>query len=225
MITAYTKTGSAHARDGIPCQDAVYFAENPKMLFIALADGVSECPNSHIGAQVACRAAGDYLLEYAQSLAAFSDQKLAYLILEQVVFALEEKAAELGCAPESLSSTLSFCCVNRKSRSMIAFHLGDGAVYTLEQENAALLIPPARDGLGGTVSTLTRNAYKAVQIRRASLPGQTRVLLCSDGVLKAASAPDCTDDLRQSLSLGDPEGLKAALDQAENFDDCSFIIC
>lgn len=223
MITAYTKTGSAHARDGIPCQDAAYFAENQKMLFIALADGVSECANSHIGAEVACHAAGEYLLEYAQSLADFSDQKFAYLVLEQVVFVLEEKAAELGCAPESLSSTLHFCCVNRKSRSMIAFSLGDGAVYTLEQDSAALLIPPARDVPGGTASTMTRNAYKSAQIRRASLPARTRVLLCSDGVLKAIS--DAEDAQGQRLSPGDPEGLKAGLDRTENFDDCSFIVC
>lgn len=225
MIFSYTKTGAGHLESGTPCQDAVYTAETAKLIFIALADGVSACENSHIGARTACRTAAQYVTGYASALAGCDDQKLAFLILEQVVFALEEQAAALGCAPESLSSTLSFCCVSKDSRFAVVFRLGDGGIYAITPEETEMLLRPAVCPGGAPASTMTRNAYKAAQIRRLDLPGDTRVLLCSDGVLKALADPALGPELKQCLSGQNFQGMKALLDQADTADDCSFIVC
>lgn len=225
MTHSYVKTGALHMQANTPCQDAVFFSETPKLLLIALADGVSECENSHIGAVLACKTAAEYVLEYASTLNEFDDQKVAYLILDQVVFALEEKAAELGCSPESLSSTLCFCCVNRQSRNMVAFSLGDGGVFTIQNGQAELLLAPRQTALGGTAGTMTRDAYRAVQIRRCALPAGTQVLLCSDGMLKVLDEPAHSDAVRGAMACGNFEGLKTLLERAHTNDDCSFIVC
>lgn len=220
MNITYTKTGAMHLEKNIPCQDAVYAAQNSRMKIIVLADGVSACENSHIGAAAACKAAADYVLEYACALSGCDGQKLAFLILEQVVFVLEEQAKELGVRPETLSSTLSFCCISKQTRNCILFHLGDGGVYLLEDGGAELLLPPSA---GRTPSTLTRGAYRAARVRRVDLPGQAQVLLCSDGVTKAMNDPDCGEALRRAMASRDFEGMKRLLDQAHTPDDCCFI--
>lgn len=88
-----------------------------------------------------------------------------------------------------------------------------------------MLIRPAVCPGGAPAGTMTRNAYKAAQIRRLDLPGDTRVLLCSDGVLKALADPALGATLAQCLSDRNFQGMKSLLDQAVTADDCSFIVC
>lgn len=221
MNITYTKTGAMHLEGGIPCQDVVYAGENTRYKIIVLADGVSACENSHIGAAVACQAAADYLLEFGASLSQCDDQKIACLVLEQVVFALEEKAAELGVRPESMSSTLSFCWISKSDRSCIVFHLGDGGVYLLEEQRAE---PLTRSCGSRTVSTMTRGASRAVRMRRMDLPGQAQVLLCSDGVSRAMADPDLGSRLHSAMLCRDFGGMMRLLDQAHTPDDCCFIV-
>jgi serine/threonine protein phosphatase PrpC len=221
MTNAYTKTGAMHTRQEIPCQDAVYAAENANMKIIVQADGVSACENSHIGAAEACKAAAEYVLRYGAVLSDCNDEKLACLILEEVVYALEEKAKALGVRAESLSSTLSFCCVHKRNRHCLVFRLGDGGVYLLEDGKADHFLSPDR---GHTVSTMTRGAYRAARIRRADLPGQAQILLCSDGVTAAMDDAEQGSAIRACMASRDFEGLKRLLDRSSTPDDCCFIV-
>lgn len=222
MITAYTKTGSRHQEANIPCQDAVYHIQTENLTVLALADGVSACPLSHIGAEVACRAAAEYVAEFAGSLSQCSEQKLAYLILDQVRFCLEEKAREIGCKPQDLSSTLTLCCIPNATRNALLFQLGDGGVFALEGGEVTSLFPLHRTP-GGPVSTMTSGAHRAARIRRIPLPGMAQVLLCSDGLLKAFASQREEKPISGALERGDLNRMTQLLDTGSFADDVSFI--
>lgn len=222
MIT-YAKTGTHHLNAGTACQDAVYFRDTPEFRFFAVADGASACENSALGAAVACRAAADYFLAYGNTLAECSDEKMAYLILDQVRFALEETAREHDIAPETMSSTLTFCCLKRQNMELLVFHLGDGAVYLLDGSTAEQVVKPFRCRNAPPL-TMTVNAYKTVQIRRLSPAPQTRIFLCTDGLLKLMDTPE-GKSVPELLACRDFEGLSELLDETRSFDDCSFLVC
>lgn len=222
MIT-YSKTGTYHLSAGTGCQDALLFRDTPEYRFLALADGASGCENSRLGAEVACRAAADYYLTYGSTLKSCADEKAAYLILDQIRFCLEEAAAEQDVAPDSLSSTLTFCCIHKKRREMTVFHLGDGAVYALNPGQAEALVHPA-GSRGAPPLTMTINAHKRAQIHRFPLSPESHVLICSDGLLKVLDS-DNAQGIRSCLSGRDYPALTRLLDESQPFDDCSFIVC
>lgn len=217
----YFRTGLRHLASGIGCQDAIYSREEGDLRFFAIADGASACENSRLGAETACRAAADYYLRYHATLDDCSDEKIAWLILDQVRFSLEELAAEKKIPAGSLSSTLTFCCVNTQTLEMLAFQLGDGAVYLADRCAAHQSVAPCCCRTAPPL-TMTRNAYKAVQIRRFSLTPGTQILLCTDGLLKLLSGSR-GEEIRLCLDQRNWDGLCDILDEAESQDDCSFI--
>lgn len=220
MIT-YAKTGEYHLDRGMSFQDAFHFRETDEYRFFAIADGASSCENSQLGAQTACRAAADYYLTYAGTLGDCSDEKIAYLILDQVRDVLESLAGEQDIPADSLSSTLTFCCVDRRSLEMTVFHLGDGAVYLLDGDAQEQVLTPYRSRNAPPL-TMTVNAYKTAQIRRISLSPETRVLMCTDGLLKLLDGSD-GESIRAHLARQDFDGLCDTLDGISSFDDCSFV--
>lgn len=222
MITTYTKTGEAHAVSGDACQDAVYHLQTGDLTILALADGVSACANSRIGAQTACRAGAEYVARFHDTFAGCDEKKLAYLIGDQVRYALEQQAAELGCAPESLASTLMLCCVHHSTRETLLYCLGDGGVFAVEDGGAVRLMGPVRMP-GGPANTMTRNGYRAARIRRIPLPGDTGVLLCSDGLLKALAGAERCPPAAEALERGDLQALGELLEHHSFSDDISFI--
>lgn len=221
MLT-YFRTGLRHLASGTECQDTVYTREAGTLRFYAIADGASSCENSRLGAETACRAAADYYLRYHATLDDCSDEKIAYLILDQVRFSLEELAREKNIAPGSLSSTLTFCCVDTQTLEMLAFQLGDGAVYLADRNTTHQSMAPCCCRTAPPL-TLTRNAYKAAQIRRFSLTPGAQILLCTDGLLKLLSGPR-GEDIRACLDRRDWDGLCDILDEAESQDDCSLLV-
>ena len=217
----YFRTGLRHLASGCECQDSVHFREEGAFQFFAIADGASACENSRLGAETACHAAADYYLRYQATLEGCSDEKIAWLILDQVRFSLEELASEQNIPAGSLSSTLTFCCVNTQTLEMLAFQLGDGAVYLADRCGAHQAVAPCCSRSAPPL-TMTRNAYKAAQIRRFSLTPGTELLLCTDGLLKLLSGPR-GEDIQRCLDNRSWDGLCALLDEAESQDDCSFI--
>ena len=222
MIVTYTKTGTRHQSLGQNCQDAVFYRDTPDLTFLALADGVSACENSRIGAELACRTAAEYVIDYASTFHNCDETKIAYLILDQVRYELENKAREMDWEPETLASTLSFCCIRKSTREVLVFHLGDGGIYTMQERGLSMLLPP--DGRPmGPANTITRNNHRAAQVRSFSLPNSARFFLCSDGVVKLLRSHPEKDTMVAALESGDYKTLGAILDRIDSSDDCGFI--
>ena len=224
MIVTYTKTGTRHQSLGQNCQDAVFYQDTPELTFLALADGVSACENSRVGAELACRTAAEYVIDYASTFQNCGETKIAYLILDQVRYELENKAREMDWEPETLASTLSFCCVRKATREVLAFHLGDGGIYTMQEAGLSILLSPEGRPMG-PANTITRNNHRAAQVRSFSLPNSARFFLCSDGVLKLLRSHPEKDALTAALDTGDFELFGTLLDRMDSPDDCGFIAC
>ncbi len=220
MIVTYTKPGLAHVSQGVPCQDEVFFLETKDLIILTLADGVSQCRNSRQGAQTACIAGAEYLGQFYSSLTQCPEEKLSFLLLDQVDFCLRELALRLDCAPESLSSTLMACCVRKDTRACLVFSLGDGAAYLLNDRGPELILAPRHLPGGGTATTMTRGAHRAAALWRGTLPPDGHIFLCSDGACQALNQDEGAVN---SLILGEFEDLRLRLEDLPIRDDASFI--
>ena len=215
MIRQYTKPGRMHQCTGIDNQDFSAFLENDHYFFAAIADGATACRHSAQGAQIACRTALDYAQAHMVHLWQFSQEKIAYLLLEQIRTALTRHANALGHRPEDYASTLSLCCYQKSQGKLLLFQLGDSPILYLPQGSGAGISLMPTFHPGGCPLTMTRDGYKAARVLQLSSLEAGRLLLCTDGIPTV-----CT---QQTLCTLDPQALSGLLDAAENQDDCSFI--
>lgn len=223
MIRYYTKTGSLHTQAGEANQDFLCFSEAGDHLFAAVADGVSACPNSADGARIACTEAVAYLERHSDSIIQFPAEKTAYLLLEQIRSKLTGEARSREQTPESYASTLSVFHLDKRSRRIWFYLLGDSPALVITREACTPAAPLPRLTQTLCPSTMTAGAYKAMQITTMDLEGSATVFLCTDGVIRACNDSFAGKPMIQAIRRADIPALADHLDQYDAQDDCSFL--
>jgi serine/threonine protein phosphatase PrpC len=223
MIIQYQKTGSYHLEQGQPCQDTICFLEDESYVIMVLADGATACAQATLGADTASRTAAKYLLQYGAHLAGFSEEKAAFLLVEEVRSALEARAALDGLPVEEYGSTLSACLIHKETGVIQLYFLGDGAAY-LTGNGTMINVTPATHHQGCPL-TVTKDAHKALRITSLHPDRDQKLMLCSDGVLRACREQEVRTDISQALCRGAYTAVRDILKEARTEDDCSFIVC
>lgn len=217
MLHSYTRTGNYNISRNYANQDAVYEAHNSRYVFIALADGVSECEYADRGACTACCAAADIMLNETERVLEFPDAKLAYLMIEHIRYTLEQTFAtnDIG----AYSSTLAFALVDKKTGRAILFNLGDGAAFRVNSGRMFTEMMPKRQG-GLPAQTTTSGAHRAAEVKRVRLrPGES-LMLFSDGMTDAftRNAP-----VMENVRSCDFRGIDREMEAINTDDDASYI--
>lgn len=182
MIRRFSQTGMGHLSQGKENQDCVLSSIDPDYVIIAAADGVSAARYAKEGAQIACRTVIDVFRRDAESLFACSREKMAVLLLDQILYEIAQQPQ--GAAAEEFASTLMFACVRRRDGMAILWNLGDGTVLHRSCSGAAYEMSPRRFR-GIPCQTVTKGAYRAVQIQRIRIRHGDTILLMTDGVQEA----------------------------------------
>ena len=228
MIYTYSKTGIYHKEQKQENQDAVYLEENKNSRFTMMfqADGVGSCINGKRGAQIACLQASNVLSGNEDAFFCFDSRKTSYLVLEQVVCGIRQEAKKYGYIPESYSSTLMFCCVDRMLRRALLFNLGDGAICSISKGICSYLIPPGRvlDHPCLCPQTMTADAFKAASVRTVDLEKETAIFMSTDGLLHEMKNESHGKFLQDKLRNNDYYVLEKTLDLIPNTDDISFTV-
>ena len=170
MIRQFSQTGMGHLSQGKENQDCVLSSIDPDYVIIAAAEGVSAARYAKEGAQIACRTVIDVFRRDTESLFACSREKMAVLLLDQILYEIAQQPQ--GAAAEEFASTL------------ILWNLGDGTVLHRSYSGAAYEMSPRRFR-GIPCQTVTKGAYRAVQIQRIRIRHGDTILLMTDGVQEA----------------------------------------
>lgn len=223
-IDCYCGTGAYHESKGETCQDVVESVEVGDYEVVVVADGVTACANAAEGAIIACKAFEDFIAREQGNIFRFSDKKLAYLLMEHILYFLETESGKQGLDLQNYASTIIGAVIEKKSGKSILFNLGDGTVFELGTYGMKICMPPKRHR-GNPCLTTTKDAYKAVEIKRTDILMGEGLLLCTDGFTDIYNDGVATKkSLMGSIASRRWDELKESLKSIKHVDDCSYVV-
>ncbi len=175
-----SEPGLVHKCEGLCNEDCIMTGNTERYRVIVLADGVSTCSCSGIGARIACEKTMSYLLDDAEDIFGYDEKTIADYVLGLVNLAICEEARSNGNDIRDYSSTLSAVLYDCETRSAIVFHLGDGLIL-LTNSNFCKVIGKPYDHSDGTPVTTTEGAGKMSIIRKIDVSDGDYILIFSDG--------------------------------------------
>ena len=175
-----SETGLFHKRDGLVNEDHIMTGSTDRYRVIVLADGVSTCRCSGIGARIACEKTKDYLLGNAKDVFSYEEVTIAEYVLGLVNRAICETAESDGNDICDYSSTLSAVLYDSETCKAIVFHLGDGLIL-LVNDNGCKVIGMPYDHSVGTPVTTTEGVCKMSIVRKIDTSDSSYILMFSDG--------------------------------------------
>lgn len=222
-IHHYQKTGTYHTAMGSDCQDAVLCAENEFFQLIALADGVSACKHSGLGAQTTLDAVWDFLQLEGAKVFQYSPEQLSYLLLEHILYHLELSAVRNSAQLTELSSTLAFCCIEKHTNRAISLILGDSGIVSFLQQQ--IQFPLTLTKCRRSCFTTSKLAHKQMESTGHELSYGDSILLGSDGFFHALNAnPKGRTCLAEAFETFDFNQIDQYLEQYPEPDDCSYVV-
>jgi hypothetical protein len=224
LIYKLTKTGKYHLQNNQQNQDVVLSGENRRYAVIALADGVSECSRAGEGARLACETVIEMLLANGKHFLKFCAEKTADFVTAQIRYALKDLAELDGERVEEFSSTFACVLLDKVTKKMMYYNLGDSLVAATEQDKCWVLATPF-DSTYGCCVTTTKNAEKTVKTAVVDASVFSSVVICSDGAWRMMyDRGRMKPDVKKSLSEQSYDALDELLNDGDSFDDYSYIL-
>ena len=218
----YQKTGEYHSTNGFDNQDAVIKAESKTAEIVVIADGVSSCINSKRGAEIACKAVSEIMLNETEYIFSSSKEKIAGLLSAYVYKELMAEAKNNNQPVESYSSTLSFVCYNKISGEVMTFMLGDSLIFLIKKDNIFLACTPELFEYCKTYATTTKDVAKVIEINILSPKDNICYLLATDGAWKTFySGSVLSEEVGQAVK---EENIIGYLEKQSCKDDCSIVM-
>jgi serine/threonine protein phosphatase PrpC len=177
-------TGSSHVASGADCQDAFGFWNlTDETVVLAVADGAGSASQAAVASKAAvaeaigfCRSAFEIRVEPDQweaVLAGAVNAARDFLLLI---------AAEQGCAPRDLATTLQL--VLASSEGLAYLRIGDGCCVILDEGQIRAVGPrPINEYVNETEFLTTEAPTRSVSVERRSMKG---VALFTDGLQNVA---------------------------------------
>lgn len=223
-VNQYIKTGNYHMSKGELCQDVIHYSENSDYAVAVVADGATACVRGREGAELACKAVEDFVNCEGSNIFVFAPEKLAYLLIEYVLFYLETFMERYKEGIQEYASTLIAACIEKRTGKSILLNLGDGAVFSLCGAEIKTQLSPKRF-CGQPYLTTRKDAYKAVEVNTIELSLGNAVLLCTDGFISALNSDMQNHDrMRQAIREQEFHRLDAELEQVCETDDFAYIV-
>lgn len=223
MVIQLSRAGTHHQEQGEENQDAVCSGSAKGICVISLADGVSACGEARCGAEIASRAITDLLLKKSGYFLTFDQDKIARFALDHILWELSRRAKEEQKAVEDYSSTVTSVLVDRKSRKMLCFNLGDSMVLAVGNGVCRVAAMPS-DSREGCCVTTTKHAASLASVRLLDSGGVESVILCSDGAWRQMFDKNrLKPEVASLLTHHEYQRLKEFLTGQDCFDDYSFI--
>lgn len=222
MKMLYQKSGSYHLMNGYENQDAVLKAESPTAEIIVLADGVSDCNKARRGAQIACEAVSDILLNETEYIFSCEKEKIKGLLTSYVRSQLQREARLTLTDVNEYASTLSFVCRNKISNEVLTFMLGDSMIYSVTDGRLAAEGSPVLTHTSAVYTTTTpcNERLAAAEIRQCGR--EEKFMIASDGAWRSFYTDGVlSDEVRSAVICN---GIADFLEQRQCRDDCSIVI-
>lgn len=242
-IRAVSVRGEAKRFNGEGRQDTFELRRVPRKgtrdaVAIAVADGVGSCDLSHVGAELACRAALD-TVEECGDLAEVHPE----YVVGSAVDAIREWAMREGVDPRRLSTTLAVAVVvpAAQSAQVWAVVVGDSAIRVLPSsgQSGSTELGSADDdhrdagamlaGFHTTQTTAVPNNIGTIVHSQRDLAGGESLVLATDGALALLDLPDIRDRYDELLTGPDVPSPSDFLWQVDarikSYDDDRTLVC
>jgi hypothetical protein len=176
-VSAATRPGRGHRRADQPCQDAFAVREVPEreLVIFAVADGLGSQPLSHIGSEVATRAAVERLAREGQW-----DVRTMLRAFRSARRALRTEAATRGVHLRELATTLQVGVLGPHGAT--AAMVGDGAMVA-GRSGGQVLLAPEPGGYANEVAPLTATLWR-MHFHYAHQDGARWMLGFTDGLTR-----------------------------------------
>lgn len=150
LLAGAAVQGTSHLRDGKPCEDAYFIAENPDNgAFVLVAcDGAGSERFARQGASAVAPAVGRVMLWNAPDV---MNRKLHPKVVIDVARSTIERLVDAqggGAVAADFACTLVALLVH--DGQAMTCHVGDGAIFVLESEHPRCISPPERERGGGS---------------------------------------------------------------------------
>ena len=177
----YEVIGKSHIKAKKVCQDKTFTYNQNGAIVSALADGAGSYEYSDIGAIIACKSISKFIGDNFDELINISNaNEVIYKIVNHVVNDIENKANEMHCEKEKLSSTL--LCVAIKNDDVMVFHVGDGLIAGLKNgELKTLTMPDNGEFANATYFITSPRAFEKARLLKGKTTGFQGFALMSDG--------------------------------------------
>lgn len=216
-VKKFSKKGRYNEENNQENQDYLCSIETDKYIGIVLADGASSCKRARDGARYVCEVLTQVIHQEPRLFWEFSKEKIAFLIIQQILYYLERKK-ELQIAIQEYGSMFCMAIMEKKNGRMILMSLGDNDIISIKQNGFRELVEIGKYKEKMCLTT-THGAELAMDIMEYKLALGERIFLCSNGFRFLLT----DNEVVQLLNENDIEGLKHYLSQMVSEDDCSFI--
>lgn len=181
-VMKYSKEGQRNQKQGLLCQDYVYYREKEAVQSITLADGSGETDYARIGAEHTCKVLGMLLTEHFDELYDMEKSLVQFNVATNTQTELYNLCEKYRVKISDLHSTLLGLSIDNDTDRFIAIHLGDGKIDVKSEEKIRTLSYP-ENGVNKSYTFLT-SAHKVgshIRVFRGELKDITEFILMSDG--------------------------------------------
>lgn len=191
VIRAASLRGHAHRYFGTPRQDdfAITVHNGGSRLLVAVADGVSQSPQSHVGSTTAVQYAVHVMGREVKDLDCIDWAN----IIEQIAWGMIQKATDVfgtedAESAESLLATTLICAVidAQEDRTAVVevVSVGDSGAWILDGDNIAAIVGHVPDTLQGVIMSSViplPRVPKVPSVSKITLNRRSALLLGTDG--------------------------------------------
>lgn len=221
MQWEYTKAGQFHIQSERSCQDRILYRDGDRFAAAAVSDGATGCSFSEIGAEAVCCAAVNYFNDGEVFSDHYSEEKVAYLLNEYILYVLEKTAENNGQSASDYACTLAAVCIDKRQKRAVAVNLGDGAVLRVKNRAVGAWLGPHRINDQPCLFP-DRESGRHIRVKYFDLSDQDTLLLCTDGFLYEYGIPD-HEELREAVKSLDFLHVNDLLDKIDHEDDLSYV--
>lgn len=200
----------------------MFEGESNTAKIIAIADGVSSCINCKRGAEIACQAVSEIMLEETEYIFSANKDKIAGLLSAYIYRKLLFEAKQNKQTVDSYASTLSFVCYNKITNEIMTFVLGDSLIYLIDKGNITLVTLPDLPGGSTTYATTTKDVVDVINIKIFKAQDDSRFLLATDGAWETFYLNGVLSEKLQQAAKENT--IIEYLEKQICYDDCSIAI-
>lgn len=223
VIKQHSIIGTYHQEHDQDNQDVLCYSQDQHYSVISLADGVSTCSCAKRGAEIASQTITDLFLKNGARLFTLDDSQVSKAVLSRVMQELNEDADKIKAPVNEYASTLASVLIDKRTKKMLCFSVGDGIIMALKKDIIRVLAIPS-DSRQGCIVTTTRDADLAATVKILDLDEMEAVIICSDGAWQEMfSHGRLKPEIREILCNHDFDNLSIYLKEMNTFDDHSFI--
>jgi len=217
-VLQYSKREGVYQKEK---RSAIYKSENERFMVACMTmdekiNNLSEETVKKIGSFVS-----DYLFLLGEDIFEFSEKKISFLIVEQILYDFKKLLVSENLPNENFEKSLLFCFVDKQELRVMFFNLKGGAVFISDEDRCKLVLSPNVENMGFLFSG--SQAFKLAKIKIQDIKIGETILLCSKDFYGLMGEREGEMMIKEALKAENFDGLRDYLEMQDDNADYSFI--